>query len=148
MKVKSLPMFAGVITTAAIAATSLTAFAQAPPSQTPPPAQTQARPRIVFSREQQAKFDDLKTKTITQIDAVLNGDQKKQFATGRENGSGLSAVQNLSDSQKTKIMGILQGFNSQIGDILTAEQKQQLEQSQPTSSQPPQSQPKPSPSSR
>lgn len=127
-------MFAGVITTAAIAATSLTAFAQAPPSTTPP-----TRPRIVFSQEQQAKYDGIKNKTITDIEAVLNAEQKKQFAAGRESGEGLGAVQNLSDSQKTKIMGIIQAFNAQIGDILTAEQKRQIEQTQPT----PPAQPKP-----
>lgn len=144
MKVKFLPMFAGVIATAAVAATSLPAFAQAPaPAQTPAP--TQNRPRIVFTQEQQAKFENIKSQTVGEIEAVLNADQKKQFATGRENGEGLGAVQNLSDSQKTKIMGILQAFNSKIGDILTAEQKQQIEQSQPRpSAQPsPQSQPKP-----
>jgi hypothetical protein len=148
MNVKSLPMFAGVITTAAIAATSLTAFAQAPPTQKPPtqtaPAQTPSRSRIVFSQEQQAKFEDIKKTTITDIDGVLNAEQKKQFAAGRENGQGLGAVQNLSDSQKKKIMEHLQTFNTKIGDILTAEQKQQIEQSQPRQ----QSQPKPSPSSR
>jgi hypothetical protein len=142
MKVKFLPMFAGVIATAAVAATSLPAFAQAPPA--PAPASTQNRPRIVFTQEQQAKFEDIKTKTVTEIESVLNGDQKKQFATGRENGEGLGAVKDLSEPQKTKIMGILQAFNSKIGDILTAEQKQQIEQSQPRpSAQPsPQTQPK------
>lgn len=147
MKVKFLPMFAGVIATAAVAATSLPAFAQAPapaqaPAQTPAPAQN--RPRIVFTQEQQARFENIKSQTVGEIEAVLNAEQKKQFATGRENGEGLGAVQNLSDSQKTKIMGILQAFNSKIGDILTAEQKQQIEQSQRPSAQPsPQSQPKP-----
>ena len=139
MKVKFLPMFAGVIATATIAA--MPAFAQAPPAPAPAPAPapTQSKPRIVLSQEQQAKFEGIKTETVTEIEKVLNADQKKQFATGKENGEGLGAVQNLSDSQKTKIMGILQAFNSKIGDILTAEQKQQIEQSQPS----PQSQPKP-----
>ena len=140
MKVKFLPMFAGVIATAAVAATSLPAFAQTPPA----PAPAQNRPRIVFTQEQQTRFNDIKDQTVGEIEAVLNADQKKQFATGRENGEGLGAVQNLSDSQKNQIMGILQAFNSKIGDILTAEQKQQIEQSQPRpSAQPsPQSQPK------
>ncbi len=139
MKVKFLPMFAGVIATATIAA--MPAFAQAPPAPAPAqaPAPTQSKPRIVLSQEQQAKFEDIKTKTVTEIETVLNGQQKEEFATGRNNGEGLGAVQNLSDAQKTKIMGMLQAFNSKIGDILTAEQKQQIEQSQPS----PQSQPKP-----
>ncbi len=139
MKVKFLPMFAGVIATATIAA--MPAFAQAPPApaQAPAPAPTQSKPRIVLSQEQQAKFEDIKTKTLTEIETVLNTQQKEEFATGIKNGEGLGAVQNLSDAQKTKIMGMLQAFNSKIGDILTAEQKQQIEQSQPS----PQSQPKP-----
>lgn len=139
MKVKFLPMFAGVIATAAVAATSLPAFAQAPPA----PAPTQNRPRIVLSQEQQTKFEDIKTKTVTEIETVLNAQQKKEFATGRQNGEGLGAVKNLSDSQKTKIMGILQAFNSKIGDILTAEQKQQIEQTQARPSTPPSSQSQP-----
>lgn len=145
MKVKFLPMFAGVIATATIAA--MPAFAQAPPAPAPAqaPAPTQSKPRIVLSQEQQAKFEDIKTKTVTEIEATLNTEQKKQFATGRQNGEGLGAVKNLSDAQKTKIMGILQAFNSKIGDILTTEQKQQIEQTQARPSTPPspQSQPKP-----
>lgn len=140
MKLKFLPMFAGVITTAAIASTTLAAFAQAPPESAP-----QTRPRIVLSQEQQAQFDGIKKNTVSEIEAILNAQQKAQFAEGRKTGEGLGAVQNLSDPQKTKIMGILQAFNSQIGDILTAEQKQQIEQSQQSQSRQtsPSSQPKP-----
>lgn len=139
MKLKFLPMFAGVITTAAIASTTLAAFAQAPPASAP-----QTRPRIVLSQEQQAKFEGIKNNTVRAIEEILNAQQKAQFAEGRKTGEGLGAVQNLSDSQKTKIMSILQAFNSQIGDILTAEQKQQIEQSQQSQSRPssPSSQPK------
>lgn len=122
MKLKLLRMFAGAIATVTIAATSLPAFAQAPSPQ--------AKPRIVFSQEQEAKFEELKTKTVTQIEALLNAEQKTQFATGRQNGEGLGAIKNLSDSQKTGIVAILQSFNSQIADMLTPEQKREIEQFQ------------------
>lgn len=128
MKLKLLPMFAGIIATGAIGITSLPAFSQTPAPAPAPAASPQQRTRIVLTQEQQAKFDELKTKTVTQIEAVLNAEQKAQFATGREDGKGLGAIQNLSDAQKSKIIEILQGFNAQIGNILTAEQKQQIEQ--------------------
>src|SRR5919199_5343504 len=122
MKLKLLRMFAGAIATVTIAATLLPAFAQTPSPQ--------PRPRIVFSQEQEAKFDELKTKTVTQIEALLTKEQKTQFATGRQTGQGLGAIQNLSDSQKNKILEILQSFNSQIADMLTPEQKREIEQFQ------------------
>jgi Spy/CpxP family protein refolding chaperone len=128
MKLRLLPMFAGIIATGAMSINSLPAFSQTPAPAPAPAPQAQPRPRIVLSQEQQAKFDELKTKTVTQIEAVLTTPQKTQFATGRENGQGLGAIQNLSDTQKSKIIEILQAFNAQIGNILTPEQKRQIEQ--------------------
>lgn len=128
MKLRLLPMFAGMIATGAIGINSLPAFSQTPAPAPAPAQQAQPRQRIVLSQEQQAKFDELKTKTVTQIEAVLNAEQKAQFATGRENGQGLGQIKNLTDPQKSKIIEILQGFNAQIGNILTPEQKRQIEQ--------------------
>ena len=133
MKLKLLPMLAGAIATVAITTTSLSAFAQTPSPQTPAPStQPRPRPRIVFTQEQQAKFELIQTNTIAKIEAVLTPAQKTQFAAGRENGKGLGAIDNLSDPQKSQIRTILQGFNSQIGELLTPEQKQQIQQSQPS----------------
>jgi hypothetical protein len=133
MKLKLLPMLAGAISTVALTLTSLTAFAQTPSPQTPAPqTQTRPRPRIVFSREQQAKFEEIQKNTIDKIEAVLTPPQKTQFAAGRESGKGLAAIENLTDPQKSQIRTILQGFNSQIGELLTPEQKQQIQQNQPS----------------
>jgi hypothetical protein len=133
MKLKLLPMLAGAIATVAITTTSLTAFAQTPSTPAPAPS-TEERPRvrIRFTDEQQAKFLELQTQALTQIEAVLTPAQKTQFAAGRENGTGLGAIQNLTDPQKSQIRTILQAFNSKIGDLLTVEQKQQIQQSQPS----------------
>lgn len=132
MKLKLLPMLAGAIATVAITSSSLTAFAQTPSPQAPAPSTEGQRVRIRFTEEQQAKFQKLQTETIDQIEAVLTPAQKTQFAAGRENGTGLGAIQNLTDPQKSQIRTILQAFNSQIGDLLTVEQKQQIQQSQPS----------------
>ncbi|MBD0343620.1 MAG: hypothetical protein ICV63_02030 [Coleofasciculus sp. Co-bin14] len=130
---KFVSMFVGVIAAAAIATSPLAAFAQDAPPQNQP---TQARPRIVLSEQQQAKFQAIQETAIASIEKVLNPEQQKQFAAGRENGQGLGAIQNLSDAQKGEIITILKTANSEIGDILTAEQKQEIQRSMSNQAQP------------
>ena len=121
-----------VIAAIAIAATPFAASAQS--RQSSPPASSQQQrnraPRIVFSQEQQAKFEKLQADTIGKINAALTKEQQQQFAAGVQNGQGFKNVQNLSDDQKRKIQGILEEFNVGIGNILTAEQKEQIRQFQ------------------
>ena len=136
MKLILKSIVAGVIATAAIAATPLIAFAQAQaPAQAPAPATAPAtenkpRPRIVLSAEQQAEFEKIQSDTLSQIEGVLTPEQKAQFAAGRESGQGFGAIQNLIDPQKTQIRTILQSFNTKIGEMLTPQQREQIQQSQ------------------
>ena len=132
MNFKLVPMLIGVIAATAIGVTPLAAFAQTPaPSQPTQP----ARPRITLSTDQQAQFEKLQAATLSQIEAVLNSKQKDQYATARKEGQGLiqalGAIEEVTEPQKTKIVAILQKFNSDIGNILTDEQKAQIRQSQP-----------------
>ncbi|HAJ58009.1 MAG TPA: hypothetical protein DCP31_01025, partial [Cyanobacteria bacterium UBA8543] len=84
MKLKLVPMLIGVIAVATITTTPLAAFAQA---SSPQPQQTQpATPRITLSAEQQKKFEELQASTISQIEAKLNPEQKKQYADARASG--------------------------------------------------------------
>lgn len=120
-----------MIVAVAIAATPLAASAQS--GQSRPPAQSQQQrtaPRIVFSQDQQAKFEKLQADTIGKINAALTKEQQQQFAAGVQNGQGFKNVQNLSDEQKREIQGILEEFNVGIGNILTTEQKEQIRQFQ------------------
>lgn len=133
MKLKLVPMLIGVIAVATLTSTPLAAFAQA---QSPQPQQAQPpRPRINLSAEQQAQFEKLQASTVSQIEAKLNPEQKKQYADARASGGGLiqslGAIKNVSESQKSEIVGILQNFNSQIGNLLTEDQKKLIQQSQP-----------------
>lgn len=135
-----------VMAAVAITATPLAASAQSRQSSPPPPSQSQQQrtrvPRIVFSQDQQAKFEKLQADTLGKINAALTKEQQQQFAAGVQNGQGFKNVQNLSDDQKRKIQGILEEFNVGIGNILTAEQKEQIRQFQ-QSQQSQQSQPNP-----
>lgn len=139
MKLKPMSILAGVLVAVTLVATTpLAAFAQNStpnsPQQSPQtqesPQTRPTRPRIVLSEEQQKKFQQIQASAIGQIEAVLTPQQKTQFAEGRETGRGLDAIQNLSDDQKGKIVGILQNLNEQIGNLLTPEQKRTIEQSQ------------------
>ncbi len=131
MKLKLMPMLAGVIAAAAMAATPLVALAQAPQTQ-PQTEEARPRPRITLSREQQAEFEAIQARTITEIETVLTPKQKAQFAAARESGEGLGAIQDLSEPQIREIQTILESFNTALGNLLTQEQKQQIEQSQPS----------------
>ena len=133
MKLKLVPMLIGVIAVATLTSTPLAAFAQA---QSPQTQQTQpARPRINLSAEQQAQFEKLQASTLSQIEAKLNPEQKKQYAAARSSGGGLiqslGAIKDVSETQKSEIVAILQNFNSQIGNLLTEDQKKLIQQSQP-----------------
>jgi Spy/CpxP family protein refolding chaperone len=111
-KMTKLKLVAGLLTSAAIAATSLAAFAQ---TQSPPPQPT--IPRTGLTREQQLKFKQLQENTIAQIEAVLTPEQRTQFAAARQRGQGLD-LQNLSEEQRTQITEILLSLSPRIEEIL------------------------------
>lgn len=125
MRLKLIPMLAGVLAAATIAVTPLAAVAQAPQSEP-------ARTRIVLTNEQQAQLEKIQKETIAQIQSVLTEEQNAQLMASLQNGQGISGVENVSDEQLTKLQTILQQFNDRIGGILTPEQIQQIEQSQPS----------------
>jgi flagellar basal body L-ring protein FlgH len=130
MKLKPMLMFAGVMAAVAIAITPLAASAQNQPSQAPQQSeQSPQKPaRIVLSREQQEKFKEMQARAIGDIEDVLTPAQKTQFATGRRDGRGLEAIENLSESQVGQIQKVLQDLNDRIGALLTDDQKQQIQQ--------------------
>ncbi|HEY9651141.1 MAG TPA: hypothetical protein V6C95_10800 [Coleofasciculaceae cyanobacterium] len=125
MKLKLIPMLAGVLAAAAIAVTPLVAVAQAPQSEA-------TRTRITLSDEQHTQLEQIQAETISQIQSVLTKEQNTQLMASLQNGQGLNGVENLSDEQLTQIQTILQQFNERIGGILTPEQIQQIEQGQPS----------------
>ncbi len=126
MKLKFLPLIVGVIAAAAISATPLTAFAQDTAPQSQP-----TRTRIQLTPDQQTQFQQLEANAITAIEKILTAEQNTQFAQARQNGQGLNAIQGLTDDQKQGIVGVIENLNTQIGNLLTPEQIQQIEQGQP-----------------
>ncbi len=106
----------------AIAVTPLAASAQTPQSK------PSDRPRIEFTQDQQVKFEKLQAETIAQINSALTDEQKSQFSAGLQNGQGFKNIANLTDSQKAQIQGIVEKMNQGIDEILTEEQKAQIQE--------------------
>ena len=102
MKLKVVPMLIGVLAVTTITTTPLAAFAQAPAPAPQRQQNQQATPRITLSAEQQAEFEKLQASIVSQIEAKLNPEQKKQYAEARASGGGLiqslGAIKNVSES--------------------------------------------------
>ncbi|MEW6492189.1 MAG: hypothetical protein AB1589_06700 [Cyanobacteriota bacterium] len=121
---KPLLRLTGVIAAVAMATTPVAALAQ---GNSQP---NQARPRISFNQDQQARFEKLQADTIAKINATLSQQQRTQLEAGIQNGQGFKAVTDLSDAQKNQIRTILTDFNNGIGNILTDEQKREIQKFQ------------------
>lgn len=121
---KPLLRLTGVIAAVAMATTPVAALAQ---GNSQP---NQARPRISFNEDQQAQFEKLQADTIAKINDTLSAQQRTQLEAGIRNGQGFKAVTDLSDAQKNQIRAILTDFNNGIGNILTEDQKREIQKFQ------------------
>lgn len=120
---KPLLRLTGMIAAVALATTPVAAFAQNQGAQ-------QNRPRIVFNQDQQAQFEKLQADTIAKINATLSAQQRAQLEAGIQNGQGFNSVENLTETQRNELRVILTDFNNGIGNILTDEQKREIEKFQ------------------
>lgn len=87
--------------------------------------------KLNLTDEQKTRLREIRESTRTQIDAVLNEDQKAQLEAARQQNprsrKAFSAL-NLSDEQKARIREIRENAKRQMDEILTDDQKQQLQQ--------------------
>ena len=146
MKIKLMPLLAGLITLSAVA----TPFVVKAQAQTPDqPAPTQTTPqhhgkweKLNLSDQQKAQLRQIHNDTRTQIQAVLTPDQQAQLKTLMQNRQGqnhqagqahqgrqsLWASLNLTDAQKAKIKAIREAQKPRMQAVFTPEQQQQLQQ--------------------
>jgi Spy/CpxP family protein refolding chaperone len=110
-----------------VIAPMVTTIAQAKPASL-----TQLFPALVgiqLTPEQQAQLAALNNQTLAQIQSMLSPKQQSQFNTALSQGKGmrnaLSSV-DLSISQRRKFRNQMQNMRSQLTQILTPEQQQQL----------------------
>ncbi len=146
MKTKLMPILAGVIALSAVAA-PLAVKAQSIHSGQPMLAQAQGqqhqgkRAQLNLTDAQKQQMRQIQKDTHDQIQAVLTQEQQDKLKTLMQNrqgqnrqgqnhqkGQDVMAQLNLTDAQKAKIKEIMQTQKSRMDGVLTAEQKQQMQQ--------------------
>ena len=136
MNVKRFFLLPGALALAlAYAAPMLPVIAQTP---TAPVGQHHRRGvNLNLSADQKAQLKQIRESTRSQIDAILTPAQKDQLAAAkqqRQQGQqgqkphGARAALNLTADQKAKIKAIRQDAKQKMDAVLTAEQRQQLDQ--------------------
>jgi Spy/CpxP family protein refolding chaperone len=152
MKIKLMPMLAGVLLLGAVAA-PFAVNAQASPSAQRLLAQAQQGQRqgkegkwakLNLSDAQKQQMRQIKEETRAQIEAVLTSEQRAQMETMKQNRQGqngqrqarqgqgrrggMMASLNLTSEQQARIKEIMQSQKARMDQVLTAEQRQQMEQ--------------------
>ncbi len=117
------------------AAPMLPVVAQVP---TPPAGQDQKRGvNLNLTDDQKAQLKQIRESSRSQIDAILTPEQKTQLEAAKQQRQagqqgqkprGMWAALNLTADQKAQIKAIRQDAKQKMDAVLTAEQRQQLEQ--------------------
>ncbi len=144
MKIKLMPMLAGVIAVS-VAATPLIVKAQANSSTQPVPTQSNQRyqgkwDKLNLSDQQKAQLRQIHDETRTQREAVFTPQQLEQLKAARQNyqtrqagqarqgKDSIMAALNLTDAQKAKLKEIKDAKKTRMQAVLTPEQQRQLQQ--------------------
>lgn len=152
MKIKLMPMLAGVLVLGAVAA-PFAVNAQANPSAKLLMAQAEQGQRqgkegkwakLNLTDAQQQQMRQIKQETRAQIEAVLTPEQRAQMETMKQNRQGqngqrqarqgqgrrggMMASLNLTPEQEASIKQIMESQKARMDQVLTPEQRQQLEQ--------------------
>lgn len=116
VKLDRIPLIFRAIAVVAWTATPLVAFAQIP--QGPPEPQSPAQ----AIQLQRAQIKQIEVEAQSQIEELLNPEQKDQYKWARRRGSGLveglDLVSNLSQDQQTKINSIVRDASRRILDLM------------------------------
>lgn len=146
MKVKLIPLLAGLITFSAVTTPLIVkaqdeAPAQPTPTQTAPQRHHGKKPQLNLTDDQKQQLEQIEKDTRDQIQSVLTPDQQAQLQTLMQNRQGqrhqersrqgrqdfLSQL-NLTDEQKAKIKDIMQQQKARRDAVFTPEQQQQMQQ--------------------
>lgn len=147
MKIKLMPMLAGVLVLGAVAA-PFAVNAQANPSVKLLMAQAQRQgkegkwAKLNLTDAQKEQMRQIKQETRAQIQEVLTPEQRAQMETMKQNRQGqngqgqarqgrrggMMAALNLTAEQEASIKQIMQSQKARMEQVLTPEQRQQMEQ--------------------
>ncbi len=128
MKIKLLPLVAGIATLSIVAAPFIL---NAQKSNAFPPEGPPGLAELNLTPEQQAKFDQMRDNVDSQIEGILSPQQQQHFQKVRELREELRQEMealNLTEDQKKQMHSFMRANRDQMDDILTDEQKQKLRQ--------------------
>lgn len=144
MKIKLMPMLAGVVALSAVIA-PFTVNAQTNPSVQPLLAQAQQRQgkkaRLNLTDAQKQQMRQIKEDTRTKMQAILTPEQQQRLEALKQERQGQNAQGqnrqgrrnwmaelNLSEEQKGQIQELMQQQKARMDAVLTAEQRQEMQQ--------------------
>jgi periplasmic protein CpxP/Spy len=126
MKIKLLPLVAGIATLSIVTAPFIL---NAQKSNAFPPDGPPGLAGLNLTPEQQAKFDQMRDSVESQIEGILTPQQQQHFRKVRELRQQLKQEMealNLTEDQKNQMHSFMRANRDQMDDILTDEQKQKL----------------------
>ena len=120
MKLNLLPLFTGAI---ALTLITTPTIVQAQSGET----QTQRKlAEVELSETQRTQLKEIRRNTLSQIEAVLTSEQKRQLEFSQNGQKQQRTAMNLSPQQQTQIESIMRSAKTLTNAIFTAEQKQQI----------------------
>ncbi len=143
MKIKFIPVLVSAIALGLGTVPMLTSIAQAQDSGAP----TQTRPMkgwmmqdLNLTAEQQASIKQIHEETRAAMEAILTPTQRQQLQDAKAQAQanpgqwkqrrGMKEALNLTEEQKTRMRELKQSAKERISAVLTAEQRQQLQERQ------------------
>jgi Spy/CpxP family protein refolding chaperone len=128
MKIKLLPLVAGIATLSIVAAPFIL---NAQKSNAFPPEGPPGLSQLNLTPEQQSKLDQMRDNVDSQIEGILTPEQQQHFRKTRELREQLRQEMealNLTADQKKQMHSIMEANRGQMDGILTDAQKAQLRQ--------------------
>ena len=130
MKIKVLPLLAGIAAIAIVAA-PVTALAEAPTivAQESTQQKNPLTELLGLSTDQEQKLQAIRQDTATKLGGVVTPAQQQRYVTARKNGKNRQqavAAMQLSEDQQKQIGQILQNAQSQSLRVFTPEQIEKL----------------------
>ena len=87
-----------------------------------------------LSETQQTEIDSIQANMVDELADILTDDQMDRFTTAQANGDDMRRVMRglgLTSSQRSSVMSLMRDTQSQIMDVLTPEQRAELEEEMP-----------------
>mgnify|MGYP001793747969 FL=1 len=87
-----------------------------------------------LSEEQQTEINSIQAAMTDELSEILTDEQMEELATAQANGDNMRTVMRglgLTSSQRSSVMSLMRDTQSQVMDVLTPEQRAQIEEERP-----------------